>query len=76
MLLLFKKDSVFGSFCNLTAPVRRPVLLRNATGSWPVMKWWRRTDFQYVFNATALDVFVNEKALGGVRYTEKVPLHK
>ncbi len=52
------------------------MLLRNATGSWPVMKWWRRKDFQYIFNKTALDVFFNEKAVGGARYSDKIDLYK
>lgn len=56
--------------------IRRPVLLRNATATWPVMKWWKRKKFQYLYNATTLDVFVNEKAVGGTRYTEKLDLHK
>ena len=53
---------------------RRPVLLRNATATWPVMKWWRRKKFQYLYNSTTMDVFFNEKAVGGVRYTEKLDL--
>jgi hypothetical protein len=56
--------------------IRRPVLLRNATATWPVMKWWKRKKFQYLYNTTTMDVFVNEKAVGGVRYTEKLDLHK
>jgi hypothetical protein len=40
------------------------------------MKWWKRKDFLHVYNITSLDVFFNEKAVGGVRYSEKIHLFK
>jgi len=55
---------------------RRPVLLRNATANWPVMHWWKKSHFTRLFNSTSFDVFVNELAVGGTRYSEKMDLFR
>jgi hypothetical protein len=38
------------------------------------MKWWQRQNFDRMYNASMFDVFVNNKSMGGSRYSEKVPL--
>ena len=40
------------------------------------MHWWKKSHFTRLFNSSVFDVFVNELAVGGTRYSEKMDLFR